>query len=450
MKNLNIRSSFFSNRLFNPVFLILNKIIGDENSFSFQNRIFNIASLIVAFQCLISISWNYSLDFPMYINIILSIFLIAFSILYYYGRFKHLYHRFLFVILTLTVLSLIWILSEGLKGIAPVFYILAIAFFITISKSYHSFFYLVLTVCNIIILVVIDSYFNNLIVDYPSIELKELDLYFGYGSAFFIIYFFISYFKRKYDKENATIKMQTIELQELNATKDKFFSVIAHDLRSPFNSFLGLTEIMADESSNLTNDEIKDFSVKMRDSANNVYKLLENLLDWARIHQGLIPYKPVAIQLRPFVIQSITLVNESFSKKNIEISYDIPDDIMVFADIYMLQSIIGNLISNALKFTPKVGKVCISAKINCNKNIEISVKDNGIGMNQEIVDTLFNINFEANRKGTEGEPSTGLGLLLCKEFVEKHGGEIHVESKVKEGSNFKFTLPIYETCWNNN
>ncbi len=237
------------------------------------------------------------------------------------------------------------------------------------------------------------------------------------------------------------IKNQNEKLQELNATKDKFFSIIAHDLRSPFNSFLGLTQIMAEELPSLTMAQIQEIAVNMSKSATNLYRLLENLLHWSSMQQGVIPFNPETAQLLPVVDESITMSIEAAKVKGIEINCKIPDDIVVFADTNLLQTVIRNLVSNAVKFTPKGGKVSLSARVVTDSIIEISIQDSGIGMSQKMLGDLFKLDVKTTRKGTNGEPSTGLGLLLCKEFIEKHGGQIWAESEVGKGSIFHFTLP---------
>ena len=239
------------------------------------------------------------------------------------------------------------------------------------------------------------------------------------------------------------IKLKNQELRKINAEKDKFFSIIAHDLRSPFTGFLGLTQIMAEEIASLTIDEIQNIAVNMRDTTANLFRLIENLLHWARMQQGLIPFDPETLQLFPIIDESIAIVMEHSKNKEIDIVYDIPDGLEVYADSNILQTVIRNVVSNAVKFTHKGGKISVSAKPSDSKIVEISIKDSGIGMSRSMIDHLFRLDVQANRKGTEGETSTGLGLLLCKEFVEKLGGKIWVESEEGHGSDFKFTLPLY-------
>ncbi len=236
------------------------------------------------------------------------------------------------------------------------------------------------------------------------------------------------------------IKLKSAELLKLNSEKDKFFSIIAHDLRGPFAGFLGLTEIMAVDLPNLTKTQIQEFAVGLNTSATNLYRLLTNLLEWSKIQNGTVSFFPATINLIALVDECLSLLEESAINKEIEMGVDIYSDLEIFADSNMLKTVIRNLVSNAFKFTPKRGKVKISAKMN-NNFVKISINDTGIGMNQQLIDDLFRIDVKTGRQGTEGELSTGLGLLLCKEFVEKHHGKLWVESVVGVGTTFNFSLP---------
>lgn len=239
-------------------------------------------------------------------------------------------------------------------------------------------------------------------------------------------------------------------LRKINAEKDKFFSIIAHDLRNPLSGFLKLTQLMSEVLPSLTMEEIQDITLTMRNSATNLYRLLGNLLQWARIQQGTIAFNPELFNLSVIVDESIAMVRESANNKGIEIIHSIPDDLMIFADTNILQTILRNHVSNAVKFTAKGGKVHLAAKLNGGNSVEISIRDTGIGMSREMIDNLFRLDVQTNRIGTEGEPSTGLGLFLCKEFIEKHGGKISVESEVGKGSVFTFTIPFDSELMVNN
>lgn len=243
-------------------------------------------------------------------------------------------------------------------------------------------------------------------------------------------------------RKNEIISEQNKELVKINSEKDKFFSIIAHDLRSPFNSFLGLTEIMEEELRNMPLKEIQKNMTILKKSARNLFELLSNLLEWSKIQRGMIVFSPQSINFLEISSSCILLLNENAKKKDIRIKQEIPTDLQVYADKNMLETVIRNLTSNALKFTFPGGSITIQAKQMNNNTTEISVKDTGIGMTDKIMHNLFKLSRKTSREGTDGEPSTGLGLLLCKEFVEKHGGRIWVESEVGKGSTFYFTLSL--------
>jgi len=242
-------------------------------------------------------------------------------------------------------------------------------------------------------------------------------------------------------EKNKEINTQKNALIESNATKDKFFSIIAHDLRSPFTSFLGFTQLLVEELDNMTLEEIKTIVTSMRKSATNVYSLLENLLEWAMMHRGITRINLTTIHLATSIRENLGLIMGAAQQKEIETHWEIPEDLFVCADAHMLATVIRNLFSNAVKFTPKTGKIIISAKKTDIGLIEICVHDTGIGMNKTVMGKLFRLNDQINRKGTNGEPSSGIGLLLCHEYVEKMGGTIRVESEESKGSSFFFSLP---------
>jgi PAS domain S-box-containing protein len=250
-------------------------------------------------------------------------------------------------------------------------------------------------------------------------------------------------------KTEVQIQLNNKELIKLNAEKDKFFSIIAHDLRNPFGSFLSLTQILAESLPTLTTDEIQEIADSMKSSAANLFNLLENLLEWSRIQQGLVPVNNKVIQLLPVVNEGIETVKESAKLKNIDIVTDIPDKLEVYADSNILQTVFRNILSNAVKFTPRGGRIGLSSKAFNDRSIEIQINDSGIGMSQTLLNNLFRLDVPTNRKGTDGEPSSGLGLIICKDFIEKLGGNIWVESIEHKGTGFHFTIPYNADLKNN-
>jgi signal transduction histidine kinase len=191
----------------------------------------------------------------------------------------------------------------------------------------------------------------------------------------------------------------------------------------------------------MTPEDIKDIIISMKTDATNVYKLLENLLEWSRLKRGSMEFNPIRLNLQKIINESVGDIAALARKKQIEIEVSVAGDIELSADAHMFQAVVRNLISNSVKFTPSGGKVTIKAVRKPEGMTEISVSDTGIGMTEEMKGKLFKMNEKTSRTGTEGELSTGLGLLLCKEFVEKHRGTIFVESEKGKGSTFCFTIP---------
>ncbi len=237
------------------------------------------------------------------------------------------------------------------------------------------------------------------------------------------------------------VNERTAELSKINAEKDKFFSIIAHDLRSPLQGLLSLTKMMADVKENFTLSDLTGFSKALNESADNLYQLLGNLLEWAMIQKGATSFEPKELNLSAIVLQNIRLLKERLSQKGISMVNGISYSQTIHADEKMAETIMRNLISNSVKFTKSGGTVTVKSEKNENGMVEISVSDTGVGISEDKVKKLFILGEKIGTKGTDGELSTGLGLILCKEFVEKHGGRLWVESEVDKGSTFRFTMP---------
>ncbi|MGA7722359.1 MAG: PAS domain-containing sensor histidine kinase [Ignavibacteriaceae bacterium] len=233
------------------------------------------------------------------------------------------------------------------------------------------------------------------------------------------------------------------KLEEINKNKDKLFSIIAHDLRSPFTGLLGFANILSNQYESLSTDEIKNYLGQLNHSLMYVFKLLENLLDWSRMQTGKITFAPKCFNLELLIHRIVGIFQINASEKKINIEIRVSPFNSVFADEDMIDITIRNLLSNAIKFTRPGGKICIDTSLK-NGMIEITLSDNGIGILPENLSKLFRIDENISTDGTARERGTGLGLLLCKEFIEKNGGNIEVVSKINEGSKFKFTLPISE------
>ena len=242
-------------------------------------------------------------------------------------------------------------------------------------------------------------------------------------------------------KTEESIRKSEENLRRSNEDKDRFFSVIAHDLRSPFHSLFGLMELVINDKNGLSPEELQHFLKDIYKSGENLYALLENLLEWANLKRGVMKSRSEIMSVSNRINQCTKFLSLKAEQKGITVTVNCPEDLEVFADKHMTDSVLRNLLSNALKFSKRNGMVDISAKPREDKFVEISVSDNGIGMPPEYVARLFKTGEKIGLKGTEGELSSGLGLLLCKEFVEENGGEIWVKSEEGLGSTFSFTLP---------
>lgn len=235
-------------------------------------------------------------------------------------------------------------------------------------------------------------------------------------------------------KENEAI------LEKLNTDKDLFISILAHDLKSPFNSILGFLGLLSENIRNYDIEKIETQVNIINDSAQRVHGLLDSILIWAKSESGKLPYEPKELSFRTISFEIIETLKQFANAKSITINYLPADDLIVFADTDMLKTVLRNLISNAIKFTRNGGRVSISAETT-DSNVMITVSDNGIGLEPEMLNRLFDVSQMRTTKGTANESGSGLGLLLCKNFIEKHRGSIWVESKAGNGSEFKFTLP---------
>lgn len=231
--------------------------------------------------------------------------------------------------------------------------------------------------------------------------------------------------------------------ESLNATKDKFFRIISHDLKNPFQQLLGLTDILQKDLPNLRKDELTRIIGMIHSSAETGNKLLENLLIWSNAQTDKIEFKPEPLRLNDLVNQVIRFTGNLADNKNINLEPSVPRDLIIHSDRNMLDLILRNLITNAIKFTRRNGNVKITAGRE-NGNIIISVKDNGVGIPKDKIDSLFKVEKVYSTMGTEKEKGTGLGLLLCKEFVEKNNGTITVDSEPGRGSEFKIIFPAHE------
>jgi signal transduction histidine kinase len=243
-------------------------------------------------------------------------------------------------------------------------------------------------------------------------------------------------------KSKLEIEKQKIELEELNATKDKFFTIIAHDLKNPFNTVIGLTELLLERYNSYDHNKIIEFIGQVNKFSNNAYNLLEDLLQWAKSQTGRMEVKFSKIDLFELIIENKSLLEEKADKKRIQVITEAIPGEYAFIDRNMITTVIRNLLSNAIKFTKSNGTIVIKTEKK-GDFYDVLIKDNGIGIPKENLERLFKIDSNLTTLGTEDESGTGLGLILSKEFIDKNNGTISVISAEGIGTTFKFTIPAY-------
>ncbi len=245
------------------------------------------------------------------------------------------------------------------------------------------------------------------------------------------------------ERKNAEkmLEVQACELRELNTTKDKFFSIIAHDLRSPFNAIIGFSDLLMQNFNQLDNQTLLKGLKNIENASSHAFTLLENLLIWSQQQTGHLKFNPEKLNLLAQVNESYSTIESEAIKKDIQVTINIKKSLHIFADKNMIDSVLRNLISNAIKFTRRQGKIKITAS-QIDKELLVSITDNGVGMSPEKQKTIFEIEKHTNTFGTDNEQGSGLGLILCKDFIDKHNGRIWVESTPGKGSTFTFSLPV--------
>lgn len=246
--------------------------------------------------------------------------------------------------------------------------------------------------------------------------------------------------KIKEDQKKKILEKQNQELEHAVATKDRFISILSHDLRAPFNSILGLCELLIENIYEYDKEKIKKFVVAIQNTSNDTFILLSNLLEWSRVQRNKLTFNPIEIDLQRIIDGTYKIMKQAALDKKIDVQITVKEPVLFEADKAMLNTIIRNLLNNAIKFTPDNGKIIISAK-RLNQNVELIISDSGIGMDDGTIQSLFKLGETCSQSGTKGEKGTGFGLLLCKEFVDKHNGSICVKSEPGKGSTFSITLP---------
>ena len=416
---------------------LTSKILGSENRFTLEDRILNAVLFVVIQIGLLSLIINLvnKLGFVSYLYA--SVITLAFAILYFIGR-RSSSSRYLvwpFIFFDITPVVFTWYFYGGISGtsLIYVFSLIIVVPIITQHISRIIALSVVIMVPFVLFWLQITGVIN--VKDYANHSEEMIDTLFSFvflaiGSIIVIILLIGAYRKQK------------AELEANNKAKDKFFSIIAHDLKGPLGSIIQLGELMG-EDEDILNGEFKEVIIKsLQSSSRKTYDLLDNLLQWASSETGLLKSNAQLISLKEIAEANSILLEEKIQNKEINLKLNLDPDSIIFADENMINTIVRNLISNAVKFTPNKGSIEITAFKNQSERLcTLQIRDNGVGIKKEAIHKIFSIDSDYFTKGTNNESGTGLGLKLCKEFVDKNNGTIRVESEENKGTAFTISFP---------
>ena len=408
----------------------------------FETKIFNIVTFVGAFTCFFSIIINISITSSSLVNLFIGLIGITFCVFFYFSFFRGIVKPLIlpFQILVAAALALSWFYFQGIEGSSPFFFFATLSLLIYSNQEKKYWTILILYVSLAIVLVGTHYVYPEWVIPYPDKNARIIDLSFSFIILLSMLGYGIIVLKKNFDLERSRTEQKNRELHELNATKDKFFSIISHDLKSPFTSIAGFSDILVEQVREKNYEKIEIYATIIQDSSQRVMDLLMNLLEWSRSQTGQMQYQPESVELVGLINQVCELMNDSARQKSITLSLQTPRNVPVIADTSMILCVLRNLISNAIKFTQAGGTVTISL-VQKQKEVMVSVSDNGVGIRKELIDKLFRIDQSYSTPGTRNEKGSGLGLILCKDFVEKNGGKIWVESQSGKGSIFSFTIP---------
>ena len=454
-------------------------ITGDPEHFNLQHRLLNASLFAVIILNIIALITNIILQLFWGISIlnVVTIFLFL-TLLIYSRRTKN--QRFVealalsFLILIFT--PIMWFTNGGSNSSFQ-YYIPFIIIGIHVSTTVKARRVLIPMMITVSISLIIIEYFHpEWVVPYDSRFVRYADLVSGFFISLTGIYIFANiYFnqiveanaklqlqndhltrikedllayQQKIKKQNIELEENNVKLEELTNTKNMFLSIISHDLRSPFNSLLGLTELLILNRDKVNDPETIRLLNSIHESAEQAYKLVLNLLEWSRLQSERLEYSPERVNLSKLVKNNIDLIRIQAKNKSIDINFDKGvSSCLVYADKNMINTVVRNFISNALKYTRRGGKININC--NCNETeCEVSVEDNGIGMTEKMLQQLLNTDNKITTKGTAGELGTGLRLMLCKELVSRNKGRITAKSELGKGSTFTLHLPLHSGSYN--
>jgi signal transduction histidine kinase len=418
-------------------------VLASNEILSLENRLYLATITIGIVVALVGIVMSLLLKSSLItITITISLFCLL-LLLYYLVRFKKMYNSFTspLIIISFIGISIMWIFDGGINSsdleIAFIIFILAL---IIVPKNRRKYF-LALFILLIIIIYLIQLYRPDLITGFASEKTRWTDNIVTAIYSSFFIFLIIRFLLRNYELEKERAEDNEVKLRKLNADKDLFISILAHDLRNPFNTLLGLSEMLLEDVHTQDAATTRKHIEIMNTISKTTYNLLEDLLLWAKSQSGKLDFKPTGIDFVKTCQKVVETMRIVAISKKITVNYAATSPIQILADEDMIKVVLRNLVSNGIKFTNSGGEINIITE-QTPSFLTVTVSDNGVGIKPESLINLFDISKKVTTAGTSNEKGTGLGLMLCKEFIERHGGKIWVESVSGKGSDFKFTIPL--------
>jgi signal transduction histidine kinase len=423
----------------------IRKFINYNQQLPLDQKITNQVLLILVLVAFLSAAINIITDFPTwfpYLFVVAGLVSFIAVLLNYFKQFYR-FTKFVFLIVIYIVAVFAWMYNAGINGSPLLFFLTIVIYSIGVFGGNFLFYFILNFVLYTFLVVISYLYPSTIKFSYRNETDKIIDMICAYFILSSSIVLILRTIIQSYKKEKLASEAQKNQLEMLNKDKDLFIQILSHDLRGPFNSLIGFSDLLLKNYKKYEASKIDKHLSTISLITHNTYSLLDDLLTWSKIQSGKFPFTPQMLKFNELCCQIVQNMQESANTKHISINCSAQSDLTLNADLNMFKTILRNLISNAIKFTNENGKIDISIEKEA-KNAIISVSDNGKGIDKIDQSKLWDVSHQFSTKGTGGEAGTGLGLILCKSFVEKHNGKIWVESELNKGSKFKFILPLYE------
>jgi two-component system, sensor histidine kinase and response regulator len=440
-----------------------NFVFGNELTFDLQKRIFLLITHLSILIGLVGIIINIILGLEIFLTVVT--ILTVLIVIYFHIKVRNskfnFYYALTFFLTSIIVFSLLWFYNGGYNGNTIVLFFVYYVAIVTILPAKLRFFSFIVYALLILTLMLGHFYFPGLVSDYGTQPNRFIDLIIGYLLYLILAYNIQNIILKNYEKDREHINIQNEQLNtlveklndvnnklelsfkkvnELNSTKDRFITVLSHDLRSPFQGLLGITKTLEANFSSFSDDEKQFYIIQVNHSLDKLYAFLEQLLLWGRIQRTSLMLSYTRGNVKEVIDQTLSVLSETASKKKILIDINCPDSLISEFDKEMLSVVLRNLLSNAIKFSPVGSWIKITAKLD-NDELKISVADNGVGISDESINKLFNLDENFSTIGTDNEQGSGMGLILCNDIIKKHNGKISVQSKEGKGSTFTIIIP---------